>query len=90
MNDFAGGQIKQSAGSSFVMASGGVLSGDASAVHWNSGKGSTSSPTSPQAPTIPPFPAALGMNESRSESYQDPEKEEKTDPSPEEFQQKDG
>jgi hypothetical protein len=89
MFDIAGGQIKQSAGGSFIMASGGTLSGDASAVHWNSGKGSTSSPTSPQKPAVPPFPAALGMAEGRNESGADPEREEKPDPNPQSAYQHD-
>jgi len=89
MYDLAGGQIKQSAGGNFVMVAGGTLSGDAQAVHWNSGKGSASGPTAPQSPVIPEFPTALGMTENRSESFTDPEKEEKFDPTPEEFQQED-
>lgn len=89
MFDIAGGQIKQSAGGTFVMASGGTLSGDAPAIHWNSGKGSTSSPKSPVSPVVPPFPAPLGMKEGRNESGPDPEPEEKPDPNPPMCEQKD-
>ena len=89
MFDIAGGQIKQSAGGTFVMAAGGTLSGDAPAVHWNSGKGSTSSPKSPLSPSVPPFPASLGMKEGRNESAPDPVKEVKPDPNPDKCDQKD-
>lgn len=82
----AGGSVAQTAGGSFMMASGGTLSGDAPAVHWNSGMGSVSGPA---APSIPPFPASLGMSETRSESFSDPVKETKGDPSPATFDQKD-
>jgi hypothetical protein len=82
MTDAAGGSIVQSAGGSFSMTGGGTLSGDAPAVHWNSGVSQHATPSGPSAPNIPPFPASLGMTESRSESYSDPVKETKGDPSP--------
>ena len=87
MTDAAGSTIKESAGASFVMTAGGTLSGDAPAIHWNSGIGSAASPGSPN---IPQFPTALGMTEKRSESYTDPVSETKTDPTPIVFPQQDG
>lgn len=89
MFDIAGGQIKQSAGGTFVMASGGTLSGDAPNIHWNSGKGSTSSPKSPIAPVVPDFPDPTGRKENRSETGNDPEVEEKPDTDPKKCDQKD-
>jgi len=82
MTDAAGGSIVQSAGGSFSMTGGGTLSGDAPAVHWNSGVSSHASPSGPSAPSIPPFPASLGMTETRSESFSDPVLEQKPDPTP--------
>jgi hypothetical protein len=83
MFDIAGGQIKQSAGGSFVMAAGGEVSADGSAVHLNSGHGSTSSPQSPSSPAlpqVPPFPDPLNKwTENINETGSAPQKEDKPD-----------
>lgn len=89
MNDISGGNIKQSAAGTFVMAAGGVLSGDAPVIHWNSGRGSTSSPAGPASPSVPPFPPPTGIKEDRNESGPDPEPEEKPDPDPASCEQQD-
>lgn len=70
------------AGGAIQMAAGPMISGDAGVIHWNSGMLGG-------GPNVPPFPAPLGMPETRTESYKDPEKETKPNPNPEECKQKD-
>jgi Gp5 N-terminal OB domain len=84
-----GGSLTESSGGHFSMTSGDEISGDAPAVHWNSGHSGEATTSEPAAPVVPPFPAPINLVESRNESGSDPVKETKPDPTPQECGQKD-